>query len=231
MKIALQVRIFSLLILLLSAGIGYSFWQTSQLLNSQIGTNRVVQEMIRAVFELDIITNEFISNKSERARFQWNNRHASLEMLFAQAREIITYQDDELSLKRITRSEVHMEQQFFMFQENNVLPTGKSTLVAKKKQNHIISQIRVATQEMLSEAARMSRRSLGRLTDAEEQLEMLSSILIVILGCVALLSVILVNRMVLKPVVDLQKRAATLAAGDYEARITVKGNNEISALV
>jgi PAS domain S-box-containing protein len=230
MSISFQARAYSLIILILSSGFGYSFWQTNQSLQQQTQTNLVVQDMIRGLFELNIITNEYIKTKSIRTEDQWRRRHDSLEHLFSEARRIIHHQDDILSLEKIIKNEVLMEGQYFQLQEISQEPKSKLTKIDRKRQAHLESQIRVATQEMLSEASRMSQRSLSRLTEEEGKISLLSITLIISLAIMALLSVILVQRKIIKPISDLQQSATTLAAGDYSSRIPVVGQNEISAL-
>ena len=228
MSISRQTKIFSIIIVLLSAGFGYAFWETTHTLSEQTETNRVTQAMIRGLFELNIITNEYIHSRNERTKTQWNNRHHSLEELFEKANEIITPSDDVMSLNKIMRNEVQMETQFLLLIRSHETQTTQT--VNQQKLDHIESQIRISTQEMLSEASRMGSRSLERLKDIQRQISLLSITLIIALCSVALISTIFINRIVLRPVLNLQKGAATLTEGNYDNRIEINGNNEISAL-
>lgn len=230
MTIASQIRSLTLLLVLVSAGFGYSFWETSKNLEHQRAINEIIQNMIRGLFEFNIITNEYINSRNDRIKAQWDNRHESLENLFLDADALVTYDDDKLSLKKITANEVQAEMLYFRLEEMPKEEKNSLTKAKARKITQTVSQIQVRIQAMLSEASRMSRRSMERLKFAEEKLELTSAFLVFVFWPIFIASFVLIDRKVIKPIADLQKSAKQLSSGDYETRITVKGNNEVSAL-
>ena len=227
MTIASKLRIFSLLILIVSLAFGYSFWQTSKNLKAQRNVNNIIQAIIKNTFEFSIITNEYITNRSSRVQSQWGNSHTSLEALFFQATQILNFSDDKLSLKKIISNEIQTEEFLtgLFFKEN----TEKAHTHTRKK-TQTISQIHIRIQGMLSEASRMSTRSLNRLTSAEQQLEYTSTLLLFIYFSFFIIALLLTQKKIIKPIVNLQKNARQLALGNYDSRIPVTGKDEVSAL-
>ncbi|HFD32797.1 MAG TPA: PAS domain S-box protein, partial [Gammaproteobacteria bacterium] len=230
MSIASQIRSVTLLLLMLSIWFIYSFWETSNNLEHQRAVNQNVQALIKGAFELNIMTNEYIHAQNERISEQWDSSHLSIEALFVETGRLLSYDDDKLSLKKIMNNEVQVEALFYQLER--VINNKKEKLgkIQRRKLNQIISQIQVQIQAMLSEASRMSRRSMERLSAAEVKLEHTAELLLFIFWPIFIFSIFLVNRKIIMPIVELQKSAEKLSSGDYGARIMVKGNNEVSAL-
>lgn len=209
---------------------GYSFWETSKNLDNRRAVNEVVQNMIKATFEFNILINEHIASASARTKMQWNNRHTSLEALLLKAEDLLTYSDDKSSLKKIIANETQAETLFYRLEELDSNNQNKPLKADVKKRTQIISQIQLRIQGMLSEASRMSRRSLERLIASEERLEITTASLLFILWPIFIVSFYLMERKVIKPITNLQKSAKQLSSGNYDTRIAVVGKNEVSAL-
>lgn len=230
MTIAFKIRAFSIILFIVTTAFGYSFWQTSNNLKNQSTVNEIVQDIIKATFEFNIITNEYINSKNIRVKSQWNNSHASLEVLFFNANKFLFHNDDKYSLKIIMANETQGEDLIFKLLKMSNVRKNILTKYESRKITQIRSQIQVRIQGMLSEASKMSRRSHKRLRAAENQLEFISASLIFIFLPLFIASFIFIDRKVIKPIVDLQKSAKQLSSGDYDTRIVVKGKDEVSAL-
>lgn len=83
---------------------------------------------------------------------------------------------------------------------------------------------------MITEAERMSRRSLKRLISAEKELEFTSALLLFIYFFIFILAFLLIQQKIIKPIIRLQHNAKQLAFGDYDSRIPIIGKDELSAL-
>jgi len=236
MTIASKLRWFTLLILLVSIAFGYSFWQTSKNLQKQRDVNNIIQAIIKNTFEFSFITNEYITNRNPRIQTQWGNSHTSLDALFEQATKVLFFSDDKISLKKIMSNEDQAEEFLVgLIVKKNTEHTEHTrqhnhSQIQNRKITQTISQIHVRVQGMLSEASRMSRRSLDRLTSAEQQLEYASALLIFIYFSFFIIAFLLIQKKVIKPIVNLQYNARQLALGDYDSRIPVIGKDEVSAL-
>ncbi len=227
MSIAAQLRIFTLLILIVSAGFGYSFWHTSQNLNVQRNVNNIIQAIIKNTFQYSSIMNEYLTTQNPRIQSQWGNSRTSLESTFAKAIDNLDFPDDKISLQKIMANEAQAEEFITGLIANINNFTSKTQ---RRKVTQTISQIRIRVQGMLSEASRMSVRSLARLTAAEKQLERTSTLLIIIYFAFFIVAIFLVQRKILLPIFNLNKNAHRLALGEYNSRIPVTGKNEISDL-
>jgi len=227
MTIAAQLRAFTLLILIVSVGFGYSFWLTSQNLNTHRHTNNIIQTIIKNTFEFSTITNEYIAQQNSRIKLQWGNSHASLEAIFSKAINTLIFEDDKISLKKIMNNEDQAEEFILglVMNKNNI--TSKTQ---KRKVTQTISQIRSRVQGRLSEASRMSTRSLQRLTAAEKRLERTSTLLIFIYFSFFIVAIFIIQRKILLPIFELNKNANRLALGEYDSRIPTTGKDEISDL-
>lgn len=229
MTISSKLRAFSIFILIVSLTFGYSFWTMSEKLQSQRNVNNLIQGIIKNTFEFSIITNEYIANQSPRVQTQWINSHVSLESLFHKANKHLSFHDDKISLKKIQSNEAQAEIFLLGLINKDFLNKGTSKS-QKRKITQTVSQIHVRVQGMLSEASRMSRRSLNRLAAAEQQLELTATSLIFIYFTFFIVSLLLIQKKIINPIVNLQRNAKQLALGHYDSRIPVTGNNEVSAL-
>lgn len=225
MTIAFKLRTFSLMILIISVAFGYSFWLTSNNLQNQRNVNNIIQRIIKNTFEFSIITDELVENVTPRIHSQWGNSHTSLEILFAQANKIFIFNDDNVSLKKIMANEIQAEA--FLLK---LINKESSEKIQKRNKIQTVSQLHVHIQGMMSEAARMSQRSLNRLTAAEKQLQLRSALLIFIYFTLFIIALFLAHKRIIKPIIDLQESAKKLALGDYDTRINVSGKDELSAL-
>ena len=229
MTIASKLRTSTLLILIVSIAFGYSFWQSSEHLQTQRNINNIIQAIIKNTFEFSFITNEYIINRSSRVQTQWGNSHVSLEILFAKAAKNLNFNDDKISLKKIMSNEAQAEELLVrLLSKPADKPAHQHSQTRKTTQT--ISQIHVRIQGMLSEASRMSQRSLNRLTAAELQLEYTSALLLLFYFSFFIIGFLLASKKIIKPIVNLQVSAKQLALGDYNSRIPVVGQDEISAL-
>lgn len=231
MTITNQTRVLTLFLIIVSLSFGYLIWDVSSKLKQQRAINKTFQKLIKSSFEFSIITNEYIrSKRSARVTAQWENTHASLEIAFANAKKVITRIDDKASLEKIKANEEQAEKLFFSLQLSKKKSIANSSEAFLRKQTQTVSQINLRMQGMLSEASRVSRRSLDRLSAAEDKLSFITSLLIFIFIPVFTAALIFINKRIIQPIVDLQGKAKRLAAGHYNEKISVSGNNEISEL-
>jgi len=230
MTIALQIRLTSLFLILVSIGFGYSLFDTYKKLETQLAVNDVSQKMIKALFELNMITSEYVQSNNERAKIQWHFRHTSLEKLFANAENTFTSVEDKSSLKKIMSNEVQAESLLFKLFKIRENSNDIKSKAEARKETQTISQLQIHTQGMLSESSRMGQRSIAQLTAAKEYLEYTSTALISVFMLFFLTSLIFADRKIIRPITRLQENALKLSSGNYSTRINIEGSNEISNL-
>ncbi len=229
MTIATKTRILTLLLLIISVTFGYSFWQTSRNLEYQRKNNNIIQTLIKNTFDFSFISNEYISNRNQRVQLQWANSHASLEATFSKATKNLNMPDDKASLKKMISDETQVEEFLAGLIANKELNDLSNPSLSRQK-TQTISQIQVRIQGMLSEAQRVSKRSLNRLISAEQQLELTSKLLLVTYFILFIIALVFIRQKIIQPIIHLQKNAHQLALGHYDSRIPIENKDELSAL-
>jgi len=223
MSISFKLKIFASVIIFVTFIFSYSFWQTSQDLQTQGETNKLTQTLIQNIFEFESVTTEYLNSQNIQADTQWKNNHAALKVLLNKISSKIYTDDDVQSLEKIISSDAQVDRTINSLSSNN-------TSTIKYKEELTDLKIRPYIKTMLSEAYNMSKRSLNRLTEAEQKLRNTSSLLLLIYIVFFIVGLAILILKILNPITKLQHSAEQLALGDYSIRIPESGKDEISAL-
>ena len=79
MKIKTKLQIVTVLSLTVALVIGAILFFSAQQVNDAIKKDRAADEIIRGLFELNILTNEYLMQHEERAKTQWQVKHDSIK--------------------------------------------------------------------------------------------------------------------------------------------------------
>ena len=105
MKIKTKLQITTGVSLIVALMIGSILFFSARQVNEAIKKDMAADEIIRGLFELNILTNEYLMHHEERAKTQWQLKHDSIKRLLEEVE--VKSPAEVVLLKRIRES--HMD--------------------------------------------------------------------------------------------------------------------------
>ena len=116
MRIKTKLQIATVLSLTVALAIGSILFFSAQQVNEAIKKNRAADEIIRGLFELNILTNEYLMHDEERAKTQWQLKHDSLRKLLKE--EEFKNPEEMVFLKRMRENHESIKTTFSQMVSN-----------------------------------------------------------------------------------------------------------------
>jgi signal transduction histidine kinase len=230
MKIASKERLATGTLLAMIGVIALAVWWTSiQVEDAQHG-RRDASEIAHALTNLRLVTSEYVLNRHERARVQWNAISDRVEGLIATSD---LSEDAERELLAGLRERMAQARQLFaeFTSASAVSPAGAAEGVLNQRfESQLLGRLFILQQDNLTAAFRLSDLATERSNAAQRRL------MNVILSGLALIALIkigvswLIHHDVLTPVARLQYAARQVAAGDRDFEFGSGGADEIGQL-
>ena len=176
------------------------------------------------------VTMDYVLSRQPRALQQWRQRYASLREL------LDTPIFDEDAERRIV-ARLHARYDYL----GEVFPRlislhadrgadEKSTALQREVEARLVTQIMVATQDMVSDANLLLRLANAHLDRLQRRTGLIVSAVAAGMGLFVVLTMLFANRAVLNPVRALQQGVEIVGAGNLRYRTNVKLDNEIGEL-
>ena len=105
MKIKTKLQITTVVSLIVALVIGSILFFSARQVNEAIKKEMATDEIIRGLFELNILTNEYLMHHEERAKTQWQLKHDSIKRRLEEVE--VKSPEKMVLLKRIRES--HMD--------------------------------------------------------------------------------------------------------------------------
>jgi PAS domain S-box-containing protein len=192
--------------------------------------NEAARYIVQGVFDLNILTHEYVGHRAARVRGQWLNRHGGIAGRLARLQPADA-QEQALHERLITECE-HVGKLFARLVENyDALEKQPADAALLAQHNErIVGQLLTASQAMVSDASRLAETSRARFLRDQRRsyaLILLSALLTAVLLAAASLAV---SRSVTRRLTRLHEGTETLVLGNLERRIDVRGADEIGQL-
>jgi PAS domain S-box-containing protein len=185
-------------------------------------------EIVRGVFELTMLTNDYLIHKSHRAEYQWQIKHRQVKKLIRQSK---TNAIDHTRLFEV------------MFQDHETIQTLFLKLLdisttPEKNQNHIyeqlwerlIGQITSTAQKIVAAAFRLSAMAEFELMSAQKQGGMIILLLMITLVAIIAINSLFLGRSIAKPIISLQQDIEKIGQGDLDHVVPSDSEDEIGEL-
>jgi PAS domain S-box-containing protein len=195
------------------------------------GKGEFANRIVIGVSDMNTITHDYVLNPSERARQQWERKHASLGELITSAK--FTKNDMGVILNRIRKSHEETAQFFKRIIENNrkkkqATPTVRALLDESTERN--VTQLMARSQLMISDAYSLSRISHAEIRNVQSWSYWLITAAILIAMLVAGAISFFLTRTIDVSIRSLKKGTEIVAGGDLTHRVTARGKDEIADL-
>lgn len=207
-----------------SLAVFYSFRHMEQKLNE----SRDIQDVVRGIFDLNILTDEYLLYHEKRPLNQWNQKYSDLANLIdIGSREpshrayLVSLEDDYRGLKDLFSRLISVY---------NSPPFRDNLELSHRLESRLQSQVLIKNQELVTRAGRLERRAERELVIGQKRIGgiILGLILAV---CVSVIGMTLfIRKDVVLPFENLIKGVESIGKGNLDARISSKSRDEIGEL-
>jgi PAS domain S-box-containing protein len=204
---------------------------TTRRIDEAVDKGALINRIVIGVSDMNTITYDYLINPSERARQQWERKHASLWRLIRSAR--FSGQDKRVIVSRIGENHEDAAQFFQQMMANNGkmkrASAAERSLLAENNERNA-TQLMARSQIMISDAYALARLSQTEIKALQAWsfwlIAMVSLLSMVIAGVISYFLGRTIN-------VSLRRLAGgtkLIAGGDLGYRLPVKGGDEIAQL-
>ena len=178
---------------------------------------------------LRLVTTEYFIYRSARTEAQWRQRHATIAGILAS--DILEGEPEQAILRTMRQRHAYLSEVFArLVAIRERVGAGEASGESwRALEGRLVTQIMLATQDMVVDASRLARRSHESLVEARETASAVVLFLVGLMGAAALANLWFVLRHVVNPLRRLTEGAAAVGAGDLAFRTRLAGANEMSA--
>lgn len=204
---------------------------TSRRIDEATDKSIFANRLVIGVSDMNTITYDYVMNPSERARQQWERKHASLGELIKNAEFL--KDEKRVILNRIRENHEDGAQFFRQILENNRKKkeaTAAVQALLNESNERNMTQLMARSQIMISDAYALVRVSHGEINKLQSWSFWLITAVILLSMIVAGAVSYFLGRTINVSIRTLAKGTELIAGGDLDHRLPVKGNDEIANL-
>jgi PAS domain S-box-containing protein len=216
--------LFSVVMLLIIAGILFG---RAQYVHHETLEHLVADDIVKGVFELNILTNDYVLRHNERAQMQWERKYASLAKLLDREKF-----DDPAELGEIDRIYQHHKRMEAIFTQlitnaENHEDHLDGTVMPLVLEKRLTGQLVTEAQGMVSHAVQLARMSQTEATTIQQQARVLVMACVVILALVTGGTPLVIGKSVVQEIAKLQQGIDIVGMGNLGYKIGITAQDEI----
>ncbi len=230
MKIKTRLRfntLFSVAIVLL---IGLMLFNSSQKMNRAVRENRSVNQVVRAVFGLNILSNDYLLDQSDRAKKQWHLRYNSLSKLIGNIN--LKTQEDSLMIEEIEKHNGILKNIFSQLTTEHKSMDDSEEVISREEElrERLADKLITKSQAMVSDAEQLLESTSQRVISIQQDSSLYVMIMIVIAMLLIAINSMNMGKGILKPILNLQKGSRIIGEGNFDHKFDLPVKDEISEL-
>ena len=231
MKIRTKLQVITLLAFGLAVFLigSVNLW-TWQKVDNAIDKSQINNQITKDVFELNVITGEYLLHHGRRAQTQWQLKYDSLT---AKLGNIKAGGDSErIILERILGDLGDLERQFNQLVESAQTrePGVEATGVSTELEQRLAGQLSVKMQSVASDASQLAKLSLATADRTRGQGTVLIGVSGVIIAILVAVSIYFISNSVVRSIRKLRDGTQIVATGDLRHRVDISSRDEIGQL-
>ncbi len=238
MKVRTNLFLLSAIFAILIGALGFIVFQSFGLINREMKGSISANKMIKDVFELNIVTYEYLMHHKKRMQQQWILKYDSLGKLLERMRKEESHPEGQSILESITSDykalgSLYSQLQATFVKRKKLLeenrPQGEINMIFALEER-LIAQTLMRTQKITSGAFRSSIIMQQRIARVRQRTNWI--VLFSIIGFIILSSCVsfLITRSITRPLNKLANGAELIGKGDLNHRVDIKTKNEIGEL-
>lgn len=195
-----------------------------------IARNDAAATALNELFQLSMLTTDYLVYYEPRAQRQWGDKHAKLGEVLAELS--VASAEEEAILRRTRENHVEAEHLFAEITqahrrgvEGEVDPE-----VSRESEVRLTARLLIVMQSMVTDSVRMGEYSSAAAMDAQRRTTTL--VLAIALGSIAVMATIGIStsRTVVRPIERLRANVREVSAGNLNVRSNVSGDDEVGEL-
>lgn len=185
-------------------------------------------EIVRGVFELTMLTNDYLIHKSARAEQQWQIKHSQLTKLIKQSQ--VSGIDKVQLFETMCQDHETIQTLFVKLLAINEMSEIKQNRLQKQLWDRLIGQITTSAQKIVSVAFRLSATAQSELLSAQTHGGMIILSLIITLVAIVIIHSFFLGRSIAKPIINLKQDIEKIGRGNLNHVVPSASDDEIGEL-
>jgi signal transduction histidine kinase len=238
MKVRTSLFFLSTIFVIIIVVLGYVMFNTSNLVNNEVRESESATQIIKDIFELNIVTYEYLTYHEERMNQQWMQKYDSLGKLLEGIRIEESHTEHVSILESITSDYKSLGNLFSLLQENLI---KREKLIEENKpqaeidlslssEKRLSSQALIRSQRMASEAFRFSALKQQRIAQVQQRTNSIALFSIIAFIVLSFSISFFTSKAIIEPLNELVKSTEIIGKGNLEHRVDIKNRNEIGEL-
>ena len=222
MKIKTKIYLITFTALAFVLMVAATVLVTARQVNLALEENEVANNIIRGLFELGVQTTDYVLHNSERAKTQWEIKHAAITRLLQDTEFQI--QEEEAVLERIRRNHADVRAVF------DELAAARHRELAAELTQRFVGQLDIRTQTIVGDATSLARASATRVKELRRRAN------IVVVSSVATIALFLLgvcwlfDRGVARPIRRLHEGTEIISSGNLGYKVGTPAPDEVGQL-
>jgi len=224
-KLKLTVAAYVFIALLM----GLILYSSSQSVNRLRDKTHIADEILDSVFDLNILTSDYLLHHEKRAEVQWMQKHQSLTKKLSQAQGVFKKSKEKEFLQEI-KKENNQIQVLFQKLVQNQQRNETDKALRKEIEDRLVSQLMITSRHMVGKTIDLKHSSNRQLVQAQRQSDLSALLLTLILvgGMIGVVSMIYRGMMI--PLTKLHEGTEVIGGGDLDYRLDIDGGEELEQL-
>ncbi len=230
MKIRTRFRLGTLFSVVVALIIGVILFVTSQQVRQETQTNHVAHDVVQGVFELNIVTNDYVLYHNARAQTQWQRKYDSLTTLLQGG--VFTQPRERDLLHRIRQDQERMHAIFSRLLANPGRHDGRgeAATVSTGLEKRLIGQLLVTARAMVARALQLAESSQAEVAAAQHRASVFVMVFVIMIAAVTGVTSLLVSRSIVKPIAQLHQGIEMIGTGNLDYAVGTDAQDEIGQL-
>ena len=226
MKIKTLLHVSFAILIITVIVIGSGVMMTAQQVRESIANSQVADKIVRDVFLLNLLTNDYLLNQGSRARTQWESKFDSLTRVLDSA--TFTH-PDELSRFDTIRDE-HYQLQPLFFQLVDTARIQEAGALSHDLKKRLSAQIAVKSQTIVYQSLQLALANQQKIARVQNHQRLLFLLFTLIVGGEIIVILFVIANSLIKPVLQLETGTRIIAEGNLDHRVRVTTDNEVGQL-
>ena len=228
MKIKTKLQIVTVLSLTVALVIGAILFFSAHQVNDAIKKDRAADEIIRGLFELNILTNEYLMQHEERAKTQWQVKHDSIKRFLEEVE--VKSPEKIVLLKRMRENHESIKTTFFQMVSNYEGYRDVEEGISQELNEMLVGNLDVKSRSMVSDAYQLAEISSAKVAASQQRAYLLVVLFALMMAVVVAAVSFLINGSVVKPVRKLHEGTEIIGAGDLTYKVGTMAKDEVGQL-
>ncbi len=227
MRIRTLITVGTVIAAAFAAAVGGGVYITFRDVDEALRKDEVARDIAQGVFELTVLTGDYLLHHEKRAEMQWEQKHESLGSLLREPGLRGAEEEPLMTMLRAHHVEIGRIFGQVVANRQTLQAQEGPTDFSLELQQRLVAQLLIESQTMGTGAIGLESKNIAEVREAERQ----AVWLVVVLGAGIVIATagtwIVAARRVVRPIGELQRGIQILGGGNLDYRIGPLGKDEI----